>query len=121
MKNKMRKLVKAEEVPEGEIVGITLPDGKQLAIYNVRGEFYVTDDRCTHGEALLSEDGELDDCIVECSWHFGAFDITTGEAKAMPCTQALRTYQSELREGWVVAEVSTGGSSESATIASENL
>jgi nitrite reductase/ring-hydroxylating ferredoxin subunit len=65
---------------------------KRLAVYNLGGEFYVTDDECTHASASLA-DGILEDGIIECTLHFGAFDIKTGAVKAPPCSIALRTYK----------------------------
>jgi nitrite reductase/ring-hydroxylating ferredoxin subunit len=35
----------------------------------------------------------LDDGVIECCLHFGAFDVKTGAVKAPPCSIALRTYQ----------------------------
>jgi p-cumate 2,3-dioxygenase ferredoxin component len=70
----------AAEVVEGEIRGAELPDGERIALYNYEGRFYATSDICTHGEASLSEEGLLTGKIVECSWHFGTFDVTTGKA-----------------------------------------
>ena len=65
---------------------------KRLAVYNLGGEFYVTDDECTHASASLA-DGILEDGIIECTLHFGAFDVKTGAVKAPPCSIALRTYK----------------------------
>ena len=65
---------------------------KRLAVYNLGGEFYVTDDECTHASASLAH-GILEDGIIECTLHFGAFDIKTGAVKAPPCSIALRTYK----------------------------
>jgi nitrite reductase/ring-hydroxylating ferredoxin subunit len=65
---------------------------KRLAVYNLGGEFYVTDDECTHASASLA-DGMLEDGIIECCLHFGAFDVKTGAVKAPPCSLALRTYK----------------------------
>jgi nitrite reductase/ring-hydroxylating ferredoxin subunit len=64
----------------------------RLAVYNIGGKFYVTDDECTHASASLA-DGILDGDIIECSLHFGAFHVPTGAVKAPPCSIALRTYQ----------------------------
>src|ERR1700745_2973371 len=50
-----------------------------IAIYNVGGTFYATDNECTHGAASLA-DGILEDDIIECSLHFGAFNVRTGAA-----------------------------------------
>ena len=65
---------------------------KRLTVYNLGGEFYVTDDECTHASASLA-DGILEDGIIECTLHFGAFDVKTGAVKAPPCSIALRTYK----------------------------
>jgi len=65
---------------------------RRLAVFNIGGKFYVTDDECTHAAASLA-DGMLDGDVIECSLHFGAFDVKTGEVKATPCTIPLRTYQ----------------------------
>ncbi len=44
------------------------------------------------GQALLSE-GEVDeDCVVECPWHGGTFDVRTGQALSFPCVLPIRAY-----------------------------
>jgi p-cumate 2,3-dioxygenase ferredoxin subunit len=92
------------DFPEGEIRLASLPDGTNLAIYNVAGTLYATADLCTHGEASLSEEGMLTGNIVECPWHFGTFDVTTGKATGMPCTVPLKTYVVKLVEDSVYVE-----------------
>lgn len=67
-------------------------DDLALAVYNVDGIFYVTDDTCTHGPGSLSE-GDLSGHVIECDFHYGAFDIRTGEVVAPPCMVPLRTYK----------------------------
>ena len=69
-----------------------LDDGSLVAVYNVDGELFVTADRCTHGEASLSEEGSLCGHIVECPWHFGTFDVRTGAAASLPCSVPLKSY-----------------------------
>ncbi|HRH85507.1 MAG TPA: non-heme iron oxygenase ferredoxin subunit [Rubrivivax sp.] len=85
-------LCPADEVWEGTIKLAVLPDGHRIALYQVDGKFFATDDTCTHGEASLSEFGSVEGHIVECSFHNGSFDIRSGEACAMPCSVALRTW-----------------------------
>jgi p-cumate 2,3-dioxygenase ferredoxin subunit len=92
------------DFPEGEIRLATLPDGTNLAVYNVEGKLYATADLCTHGEASLSEEGTLTGKIVECPWHFGTFDVTSGKATSLPCTVPLRTYAVKLMEDDVYVE-----------------
>jgi p-cumate 2,3-dioxygenase ferredoxin subunit len=92
------------DFPVGEIRLATLPDGTNLAIYNVEGTIYATADLCTHGEASLSDEGMLTGNIVECPWHFGTFDVTTGKATGMPCTVPLKIYAVKLVEDTVYVE-----------------
>jgi nitrite reductase/ring-hydroxylating ferredoxin subunit len=75
-----------------------------LAVYNVGGAFYATDDECTHGAASLS-DGILEDDIIECTMHFGAFNVRTGEAVQAPCSIALRTYKVEVKDGKILVDI----------------
>ena len=64
----------------------------RLAVYKIEGNFYVTDDECTHASASLA-DGILDGDVVECTLHFGAFNVKTGAVEAPPCSIPLRTYK----------------------------
>jgi nitrite reductase/ring-hydroxylating ferredoxin subunit len=75
-----------------------------LAVYNLNGEFYVTDDTCTHGPGSLSE-GYIEDDIVECNFHGGQFNIKTGEVAAPPCMVPIKTYPATVENGKVVIEV----------------
>lgn len=98
------KICNVNDVPEGEIFKAELSDGRVLAVYNVDGTFYATDDLCTHGDASLSE-GEIEDGQVVCPFHLGSFDIRTGEPTAAPCTLALRTYEVETVDGVVLLKM----------------
>ena len=80
----------AADVPPGTMLHVEL-DGRMLALYNVDGDFYATDDICTHRRARLS-DGYLDGMIVQCPLHFGKFDITTGQPMNPPCKIPIATY-----------------------------
>ncbi len=75
-------------------------DDLVLAVFNLGGRFFVTDDACTHGPGSLSE-GEIDGEVVECPFHNGAFHIPTGAVEAPPCMVALRTYAVRVVEGKV--------------------
>jgi p-cumate 2,3-dioxygenase ferredoxin subunit len=92
------------DFPDGEIRPASMPDGTTLAIYNVDGTIYATADLCTHGEASLSEEGILTGNTVECSWHFGTFDVTNGKPTGMPCTVALKTFAVKVIEESVYVE-----------------
>jgi nitrite reductase/ring-hydroxylating ferredoxin subunit len=78
-------------------------NGLVLAVFNLHGEIYVTDDACTHGPGSLSE-GYICDDTVECDFHNGAFNIKTGEVVAPPCMIPLKTYPVTVENGKVIIE-----------------
>jgi biphenyl 2,3-dioxygenase ferredoxin component len=71
-----------------------------LAVFNIDGEFFVTDDACTHGPGSLSE-GYIEDDVVECNFHNGQFNIKTGEVVAPPCMIPVKTYRTVVENGKV--------------------
>ena len=94
---------KTSDVPSNAIKFFVV-EGRNLAVYNVEGTFYATDDECTHGAASLSE-GLIDGDVVECPLHFGAFDIATGKPVAAPCSIPLRTYKIHVVEDNVLVDL----------------
>ena len=82
-------------------------EGAEVAIYNVEGCFYATQDQCTHGLASLS-DGFLIGEFIECPLHQGMFDVRTGEATAAPCDTTLKTYKTSLKDGVIFLARSFG-------------
>jgi biphenyl 2,3-dioxygenase ferredoxin component len=74
-----------------------------LAVFNVDGAFYVIDDACTHGPGSLSE-GYIEGDVVECNFHNGQFNITTGEVVSPPCMIPVKTYRTVVENGRVLIE-----------------
>jgi nitrite reductase/ring-hydroxylating ferredoxin subunit len=98
----MIRLCRTADVPPGNALAIEIPGQEPVAVYNVDGTFYVTDDRCSHAEASLGE-GILTGPIIECPFHGGTFDVRTGTAVELPCTKPVRTYAVTIRvdEVWM--------------------
>lgn len=101
--SKRIKLCSAEEVAPGTAIKVET-EGLTLAVFNVGGEFYVTDDLCTHGPGSLSE-GYIEDDVVECNFHNGQFNIRTGEVVSPPCMVPIKTYPATVVDGKVSIEV----------------
>jgi len=80
-----------EDLPPGEMAGLEIGDS-QIAVYNVGGTFYATDNICTHGFASLS-DGYLEDDEVECPLHGGRFRVTDGQPALEPAECPLKTFR----------------------------
>ena len=66
-------------------------EGRQIALYRLGDDFYATDDRCSHGLASLAM-GIVDGDRIECPLHGGMFEIKTGKAVKLPCTEDIRTF-----------------------------
>ena len=94
----------ATDVAENSVISREI-DGQLVAIYNIGGTYYATEGRCTHGLANLA-DGMLDGNTIECSFHFGAFDVPSGKAVQSPCFVPLKTYKTEVRDGQVFIDLS---------------
>ena len=95
-------LCATDDVAPGEVLKVEVAE-LSLAVFNVEGAFYVTDDACTHGPGSLSE-GYLDGHVIECDFHNGAFDVRTGEVVAPPCMIPLKTYTVVIEGGRVLIE-----------------
>ncbi len=78
------------DVPDGDVVGVMVA-GKDIALYELDGAVYATDNTCTHGHARMS-DGFLEGREIECPLHQGKFDICTGKALCAPLTDNIKTY-----------------------------
>jgi nitrite reductase (NADH) small subunit len=70
------KVAVVGDVPEGEGRVVEV-DGRTLALFNVDGRFYATDNDCPHRGGPLGE-GDLDGRVVRCPWHAWRWDVTTG-------------------------------------------
>ena len=93
------------DLEPGRAKRVLVPDRAPLAVFNVAGTFYVTDDDCTHGLSSLAKDGQVEGDEIECGWHGGRFNIRTGSATASPCVVRLRTYVVEVVGGDVMADI----------------
>ena len=87
-----------DDLRPGACVRLELPDGNELAVWNVDGEYYAIENFCPHKGAPLSE-GSLCGHIVECGWHGWQFDIRNGEC--LTVREKIRTYAVRLEDGSV--------------------
>jgi nitrite reductase/ring-hydroxylating ferredoxin subunit len=95
-------LCAASELAPGAALKVEIGD-LTLAVFNVDGEFFVTDDQCTHGPGSLSE-GYVDGEVVECNFHNGQFNIRTGEVMSPPCMVPVKTYPVTVVDGRITIE-----------------
>ncbi|HYJ86390.1 MAG TPA: Rieske 2Fe-2S domain-containing protein [Pyrinomonadaceae bacterium] len=87
---------RVEDLPLGSCKTIELPEGRELAVFNVDGEFYATNNFCPHKGAPLAE-GILCGHVIECDWHGWQFDVRTGEC--LTVSEKLETYEVVVEDG----------------------
>lgn len=89
---------RVEDLPQGSSKTIELPEGRELALYNVNGEFYATENFCPHKGAPLA-DGNLCEHVIECGLHGWQFDVRTGEC--LTVTEKIETYEVFVADGFI--------------------
>jgi 3-phenylpropionate/trans-cinnamate dioxygenase ferredoxin subunit len=94
-----------EELPPGEVKIVR--DGQlEICVYNLDGELYAIEDRCSHDDGPLAE-GEFDaaTCTVECPRHGSLFDLSSGRPKTLPAYAPVRTFTTAVVDDTITLEV----------------
>ena len=84
------RVATASAVGKGAMTGARVGE-IEVAVYNVDGKFFATENLCTHEYALLT-DGLLEGCQVVCPYHQGKFDVRDGKVTEAPPCSPLRTF-----------------------------
>ena len=71
------KVASLSELAPGSAKAVEVK-GKAIALFNVGGAIYATDNTCLHQGGPLGE-GELMGEVVICPWHQWEYDVRTGE------------------------------------------
>jgi naphthalene 1,2-dioxygenase ferredoxin component len=79
------------DLAEGEMLAVNVA-GKEVAVYDVAGQVFATENVCTHAFAMLT-DGWLDGDEIECPLHGGRFNVTTGKGLGPPIPCDIKTYK----------------------------
>ena len=92
-----------DQIPPGTGTTVTVA-GKELALFNVDGTVYATNDSCLHAGASLGFDGKLEGKVVTCRRHGWKFDVTNGNMPLAPGMN-LGCYPVKVEQGKVFVEV----------------
>ncbi|MEU3269307.1 non-heme iron oxygenase ferredoxin subunit [Saccharomonospora sp. NPDC006951] len=99
---------KVDEIEPGSTLRVA--GATPLAVYLTEdGDWFASDDSCTHEQFSLGTEGDLDGDEVVCPLHMARFDLRTGKAMCFPATIALRMHEVVV-EGDEVHVVLTGSS-----------
>ena len=69
-------------------------EGKEIAIYNVGGKIFATNNTCLHQGGPLGE-GILEGEVISCPWHMWEYNVCTGEKVGFSSIK-LATYPVEV-------------------------
>jgi nitrite reductase/ring-hydroxylating ferredoxin subunit len=96
------KVAEVEGVPPGSSCVVDA-GGRELALFNVAGEFYCIENSCPHNDGPLGE-GELEGDVVMCPWHAWQFNVRTGR---MIYNESLcvATYPCKVEDNAVLVEI----------------
>ena len=95
-----------EELRPGS-VKIVMAGSLTVGVYNLNGEYFALEDRCSHDDGPLCEgEWEPEACVVVCPRHGSRFDLESGIPMSLPAFAAVETYPVSVREdGVAVVEV----------------
>ena len=84
------KAARTDAIAPGQ-ARLVIVKGKEIALFNIDGNFFALDNLCTHEEGPLAE-GEVEGHEVTCPWHGAKFDIRTGEVLCDPAYEAVARH-----------------------------
>jgi nitrite reductase/ring-hydroxylating ferredoxin subunit len=94
------KLANLKDLPEGKSLIVKAPDGKEIALFNVKGTIFALNNHCPHMGGPLGEGG-LEGKMVTCPWHGWQFDVTNGTCENMP-GENVSCFQIEVVNGEIL-------------------
>ena len=81
-------------------------DTGTIGVYNLNGEFYALEDRCSHDDGPLCEgDWDPEERVVTCPRHGSNFDLRSGEPLSLPAFEPVETFPVRVEDGIVKVEV----------------
>ena len=95
------KVATLSEVPEGKPKAIKMGEGRSIALFNVDGKIYATDNQCPHMGYPLTR-GTIRNGILTCDWHRRSFDLEGGGCFHVECDD-LKVFPVDIRgeEIWI--------------------
>lgn len=90
------KIANLTDVKQGKMFRTKI-NNNFILLANINNEIFAIDDMCTHEDASLYK-GALKGHCVECPLHGSHFDFRTGKPDGNPATDAVKTYEVEVRE-----------------------
>ena len=95
--SEFERVAAVSEIPPGGRLSIIVDELPSLLI-RVGNDFFAIEDVCSHDGQPLT-DGVISDCSITCPRHGARFDLQTGRPLCMPATEAISTFEVQVRDG----------------------
>ena len=94
-----------DELPPNSVKIVTA-GSITVGVYNLNGEFYAIEDRCSHDDGPLCEgDFDPDTGVAICPRHGANIDIRTGRPLTLPAVESVRTFPVRIDDGMIKVKV----------------
>ena len=77
-----------------------------VGVYNLGGEYFALEDRCSHDDGPLCEgDFDCDEGVAICPRHGANIDIRSGRALTLPAIETVKTFPVRVIDGMVKVQI----------------
>ena len=98
------RVCSVSDLPDPGKASVKVGD-RAVALFQVSGQLWATDDRCTHDGGQLAT-GRLEGYTIICPRHGARFDVRTGKVLARPASIDLAVHDVKVEGGDVLVRVS---------------
>lgn len=96
-------VAKLQDFPAGTRQLIDV-DGQSIIIFNLDGQFYALEDRCSHDDSPLHE-GEIEGDEIICPWHGARFCLKTGAVTEPPAYEDIQSFPVRVENNMVQVKI----------------
>ena len=94
-----------DDLPPGAVKIVRVGE-LAVGVYNLDGEYYALEDRCSHDDGPLAEgDFDVEEGVAICPRHGSRFDIRTGRALSLPAYLPVETFRVWVGDGMIKVDL----------------
>lgn len=99
-------VISLDDLIPGERIFIEVDD-MSIVLFNIAGDVYAIEDRCTHDDGPLGE-GELEGFEIVCPRHGARFDVRDGQALTLPAVEPTQYFPVRIVDNQIEIGITTG-------------